>query len=389
MNPGCSGFIRLNLLVVEGAEMRWNWIGSSCAFAAMAFSAMAVEGANRWGLQMGSVELKSSGPLAFGPEGVLFIGDPKAATVVAINTGDTQKSSGAVSYNLESLDASLQKALNANSVAVQDLAVNPISGSVYLTVTATSGEKATPALVRIAATGQVQNVELSKIECATVALPNAPEDKVVNNGRRSSNPRNESITDIAFADGRLLVSGLSNGTERSNVWEIALPFTNVGAGTPVEIYHGAHGAVETSSPVRTFIPLSINGEPSILAGYTCTPLVRFSLEELKGDSKVRGTTVAELGNMNQPLDIVQYRKDGQEYLLMANTKRGVMKISTRDIGRDSGITERVGGGGTAGQDFETITGLQGVVQLDRLSDTQAVILVKNGETTSLKTIELP
>ena len=30
----------------------------------------------------------SAGPLAFGPEGVLFIGDPQGAAIFAIDTGD-------------------------------------------------------------------------------------------------------------------------------------------------------------------------------------------------------------------------------------------------------------------------------------------------------------
>ncbi len=371
--------------------MFWKtrWLGVA-AIAATIFSATNSQGANRWGLETGTVELKSAGPIAFGPDGILLIGDPKAATIFAINTEDTQKPSTALAYNIDNLDAALKEAFGGATTTVQDLAVNPLSGNLYLSVTKTEGDKTTAAIAKVTSTGKVQPVSLSKVESAKVGLPNAPEDAVVNNGRRSSNPRNESITDLAFADGRVLVSGLSNGPSRSNVWEFALPFKDIDQGTPVEIYHGAHGRVEDGAPVRAFIPLTINGEQSILAGYTCTPLVRFPLDELKGDSKVRGTTVAELGNMNQPLDIVQYRKDGKEYLLMSNTKRGVMKISTDDIGRDTGITERVGGGGTAGQKFETISGLKDVVQLDRLSETQAVVVTKSGDApAALKTVELP
>ena len=37
--------------------------------------------AELYGLTPGTVELKSAGPLAFGPSGVLFVGDAKAAKV--------------------------------------------------------------------------------------------------------------------------------------------------------------------------------------------------------------------------------------------------------------------------------------------------------------------
>ena len=48
------------------------------------------------------------------------------------------------------------------------------------------------------------------------------------------------------------------------------------------------------------------------------------------------------------------------------------------------------GGGTAGQSFETIKELDGVVQLDRLNDTHAVILVQSSPTSQdLRTVALP
>ena len=42
------------------------------------------------GMTEGAVTLKSAGPLAFAPEGILFVGDTKAASVVAIATGDSK-----------------------------------------------------------------------------------------------------------------------------------------------------------------------------------------------------------------------------------------------------------------------------------------------------------
>ena len=75
----------------------------------------------------------------------------------------------------------------------------------------------------------------------------------------------------------------------------------------MEIFHGNHGALETRSPVYTFIPYTIDNKPHVIASYTCTPLVPFSLDSLNG-SKVVGTTIAELGTGNRPLDMIRLQE---------------------------------------------------------------------------------
>ncbi|OYW13960.1 MAG: hypothetical protein B7Z55_16190, partial [Planctomycetales bacterium 12-60-4] len=144
------------------------------------------------------------------------------------------------------------------------------------------------------------------------------------------------------------------------------------------------------APIRTFVPFVIDGKPSLLAGFVCTPLVRFDLSAVQSGEKVRGTTVAELGNRNQPLDMVVYKQDGKDYLLLANSARGVMKISTADIEKNAGLTAPVGGGGTAGQPYETIDSLAGTIQLDKLGENRAVVITQvDGGPMTLKTVPLP
>ena len=136
---------------------------------------------------------------------------------------------------------------------------------------------------------------------------------------------------MAFVNGKLIVAGLSNEEFASKLRSFPYPFAAADPGTSVEIFHGNHGQLETRSPVYTFIPYTINNKPHVIASYTCTPLVRFSLDSLNG-SKVVGTTIAELGNRNRPLDMILYKKDGREFLLMSNNSRGVMKIPTEAFG---------------------------------------------------------
>ncbi len=347
--------------------------------------------ADKWGLKTGNPELKSAGPLAFGPDGILLVGDTKAATVFAIGTGDTSGDPAKVNVNIEDLQAKVAKALGAGSkaVAINDLAVNPLSGNIYLSVSK-RGAAGLPAIVRIDASGKLSPMSLKDVGYLKATLPDAPEDKLVGEGRRRKNRRLESITDLAYTDGKVMVSGAAGGDSPSTVRQLVFPFNAADHGSPIEIYHGAHGRLENSAVARTFVPFNINGKPHLLAGFTCTPLVKFPIGSLKPGEKLRGTTVAELGNRNKPLDMIVYKQNGQEFLLLTNSSRGVMKISTKDIERSTGITKPVRGGGKAGQTYETIDELKGVVQLDRLTDERAVIITQtNGGSLNLTTISLP
>ena len=193
-------------------------------------------------------------------------------------------------------------------------------------------------------------------------------------GGRSSN-RSQSITNLAFSGGKVYVAGLSNEEFASKLRSVAgYPFTTADRGASVEILHGSHGLVETRSQFYTFVPYSVGGEPSLIAAYLCTPLVKFPVSSLTPGAKVRGTTIAELGAGNRPIDMVVYKKDGGEYLLMSNTSRGVMKIPTKDFATQAGITTPIQG--TAGIAYETIKSMTGIQQLDLLDADHSIVVAK-------------
>lgn len=340
--------------------------------------------ADLYKLPVGSPELKSAGPLAFGPDGILLIGDTKAAAIVAISTGDKGGAPSSAQYDVADLPGKVAKALGVDKVQINDLAVNPESGNLYLSVMAKG-----PQIVKLTPNGEIKAVSLKDIGFSRVELPNAPEDKVSGEGPRARNNRDTSITDLAWVDGQVIASGSTSSSASSGVRALAFPFGDKNATSNLEIYHAAHARTEDNAVIRTFVPFNINGEPSVLAGFTCTPLVKFSVSEIAGTDKIKGTTVAELGNRNQPLDMIAYKQDGKDFLLLANSARGVMKVSTANIDRKDGLTAPVSGGGTAGQTYETITALQGTVQLDRLNDTHAVVLQQADGTLNLKSVLLP
>jgi hypothetical protein len=340
--------------------------------------------ANNWGLTKGNPGLKLAGPMAFGPDGILFVGDTRSATIVAIETSDTGKSESPL--KIEKVDQQIATMLGTKTddIQINDMVVNPQSGNVYFSVSRGLGPDSLPIILRADNDGKLSELELENVNHSVARLGNAPEP---GSGRRD--PRAESITDIAYLDGKLIVAGLSNEEFASKLRSVPFPFDDVDSGTSVEVYHGAHGGLETRSPVRTFVPFTIDGEPHLLAAYTCTPLVKFPVAQLVPETKkVLGTTVAELGNRNRPLDMIAYKKDGKDFLLVSNSARGVMKIDTSGLSNAEPITEKVRSE-TAGVGYDTIDELQGVEQLDKIDDGHAVVLISRDSHIDLETIHLP
>jgi len=339
------------------------------------------------GMMQGTPDLKSAGPITFAPDSILLVGDPEGSAVFAIATGDTSSGSPSSSLNIDKIDEQVAGLLGttAKGILINDMAVNPISGNLYVSVSRGRGPDASPLIVKIDSEGKLDEFRLENVPFAKAEIPNPPSPTVESRGEKL---RSQTITDLAYIDGRVFLAGLSNEEFSSRLIAIPYPFSGEIDGAAIEIYHGAHGRFETKSPVRTFVAYRVNNEPNLLAAYTCTPLVKVPVAELKAGAHVKGTTIAELGNRNRPLDMIVYQKDGKDYLLLANNSRGVMKIPTDGAANAQGIVEPVKG--TKGLGYDTIAHLKGVVQLDKLDDGHAVILTQGQDgALDLATIELP
>jgi hypothetical protein len=334
-------------------------------------------------LTKGTPELKSAGPLAFGPEGILFVGDMQGATIFAIATEDTTELKKFDKVKVEALNEKIANLLgiDAKQLLINNMATNPISGNVYFSVSRGKGPDAKPAIVRVDPKGKITEFSLKDVKFSSVKLTN-----VADSGAK----RQESITQVAFVKDRVYVAGLSNEDFASKLRSIPFPFKDADKGTSIEIFHGAHGKIETASPVRTFVAVEIKGETNILAAYTCTPLVRIPVANLKPGEKVHGSTVAELGSGNRPLDMIIYEKGGKEFLLLANSKHGILKIPTEGIDKVDSIEKPVGQNKTAGQKAEKIDSMPGVLHLDKYGKELCVVL-KTGKEGALdfEAVELP
>jgi hypothetical protein len=322
-------------------------------------------------LTSGKAQLKSAGALAFGPDGVLFVGDSIGGDVVALDTNDRAAPHSSVKIDVQGVDVKIAALVGVtpDQIMINDLRVNPISKNVYLSASRGRGPEAMPLVVRVNGSGEVSLLSLDNIPHSAVNLMDAPASDP--SARR--NPRMMTITDMNYINGNLIVAGLSNEEWSSALRSIPFPFKTAKEGATLQIWHSSHGQYETQSPVRTFVPFTISGQQYILAAYTCTPLVKIPVSDLQPGAKVKGVTIADLGSGNQPLDMVPYKKDGHDYILIANSSLGLLKLKADNLEGykpiDSPTVTDV-----AGVPYEKLASIKNVQQLAQLDDSDAVIL---------------
>lgn len=304
-------------------------------------------------MQVGNVEMASAGALALGPDGVLFVADSKGAAVWAIEVGAPAATAGEF-QTVEDLDEKIAAMLGTGprDISIQDLAVQRESGRAFVSVMRGRGDNAKPVVLSVAKDGKIAEVPLRGIKHARLALTDQP---AADAKMYRWDSRSLTVTDLEFIDGELFIAGLSNEEFASVLRRVPFPFTAKTVATGLEIFHGAHGEWETFAPVFSFIPYDLGGKTHLLAGYLCTPLVTFPLDEVRQKERLRGKTIAELGFGNIPTDIVAYERRGKRYVLINNSARGLMRFEGADIDAAAaadGIAERVGPG--AGVEFSQL-----------------------------------
>jgi hypothetical protein len=333
-------------------------------------------------------DLKSAGTLAFGPNNVLFIGDSQSAAVFAVDVRDEGKDASAEPVRLAGIDTKIAALLGttADAVVINDMAVHPESQNIYLAVSRGKGNDARPVLLRANRKGELQEVALEGVAFSKVSIANPPE--VGSKMPWGADKRRMTITDLAFADGELLIAGLSNTEFASTLRRAPYPFQQTMAVNTLEIYHTSHDKYETQSPIESFLPFTISGKPSLVAGYGCAPIASFSLADLKTKQHLRGTTLAELGGGNRPLDMVAFTKEGQRRLLIANSDRTLMSMSAKDIEKATPMTKPVDAAYVSGGVPYVSIAQIGITQLDNLNDGFVVVVQRdiNDGTLNLRSI---
>ena len=326
---------------------------------------------------------ESAGALAFGPQGVLFVGDSLGAAVFAFEIRDEVKDEKAEAITVEGIDRRIASLLGTtpDQISINDLAVHPASQHVYLSVSRGKGNDARPALLRVTRGGSMEAIDLTKTPFTKVAVKNPP-------ARGAKTPwgwdlRQMSITDLTWTDGELLIAGLSNSEFASTLRRTPYPFREGLDVSTLEIFHTSHNKYETQSPITSFLPLTLSGKPSLLAGYGCAPIAFFRMADLRSKPHLRGTTVAELGGGNRPLDMIAFDKAGKQRVVIANSDRTLMTMSAEDIEKAEPMTTAVSAAYvSAGVPYVSIAEV-GITQLDDLNPKFVVVVQREIEDGSL------
>lgn len=348
--------------------------------------------------------LSSAGALAFDDGNVLFVGDGKAGLVHAFDLstsvadqseyqlGRAQTFEGRTIFNNLDMEIAGLLGVEASDVVINDMVVHKPSKQIFLSVHRGEGPDAEAVIVSVNK-GALDLVDLSAAEHSSISVGPVPTETNFEFGQSLNSL---AITDIDYYNGELLVAGLSNEEFSSKLRRIAFPFTNEVSSTSIEIWHAVHAQYETRAPIISQTVAVLNGEPTLIAVYACTPIVRIPLADLKDGAEIRGTMIGEMGFGNTPIDIVPYTNawDGSSNVVVTNTNRSAAALNVEAV---AAAEEMPHGEGiqpvfsTAGV-YQFPLPMSGTMHLDTLDENYAVVVRRSPEDTrniQLHTLPLP
>ena len=326
--------------------------------------------------------------LAFGSDNVLFIGNSKDAMLHAVKTVAT-KLENPVPFNMEGFDVILSEKLGIQprDVIVQEMKIHPVSQEAYVAVRMGHQPNAESVIAIVnPATSDIRFLEVNSSNSTSTSIKNPASSELVFWKEIPASAL--TITDIDYNDGYVYVAGLTNSEFASTLRKIKYPFDNTQESVnSIEVYHAVHTQNETRAPIRTMLFDEVNGQSTLLASYTCTPLVTIPTTEIKTGAAIKGKTIAELGYGNTPIDMLVVNTQGfdgsmTKNLLVTNKNRGGTIIPFASI--EAGAK----GKGMLGQQAMFAMGLEGmneiptanVMQMDIQNQQMLGIVRRNIET---------
>jgi hypothetical protein len=339
-------------------------------------------------MHTGAVQLQSAGVMHFSSDGTLFLADPSAAAVYAIDVAEAHRDTSRTGVRIDDVDVKIAAALGTtrDEIRIVDMAAHPRSQTLYFSLTRGRGNDAVPLLVSVTKVEETVTIlPLERIRHARAAIPNPPGlDAKTSWGAPR---RTFSVTDIALVDGEVYLAGLGNEEFASTLRRLPYPFAGKATATTLEMYHTSHDKYETASPIESFVPITLAGTPSLVAGYGCSPIVTVARAELTDRKHVRGKTVAELGGGNRPFDMIRYTNPkGKEYILVANSNRTLTRLDPAEIAAATPMTTSVTQAWQpAGVGYLPVA-VVGVLQLDNYNANNVVMLKRNIEDGSLDVV---
>lgn len=343
----------------------------------------------------GKVPLKSVQVLSFAPEGILLIGDGRGGQILAVKTGDIEPVP-AIQEKIPNIQAKFAARIGttAEQIKIEDFAVNPVSNRAYFAILKQDDKQ--PIILTLDGSGKIEEFNLDKV--TYVRLPLATE----------AGGQVRRLGDVAWAEDRVIASAGTAEEFGSKIYSIKAPLEHEAAGVlaSAETYHVSHRRWETKAPMSALVPYKEGEQMYVVGAFACTPVVKYPLDSVVAEAKVKGQSMLELGSGNRPLDMVVYRKGDKEYVL-ANTFRfhherrpfgpspyWAVRIERSVLDGSENVNEnaarRLKGTEPALEQVQMIESLHGVVHLDRLGDDQLLVLrAGSGEQLDLETVPLP
>lgn len=330
--------------------------------------------------------LASAGALAFDNGDTLFVGDTKAGLVHAFDLagqltdqsdyqpGRAQTFEGRTIIDKLDVEIAALLGVEAAEILINDMVVHKPTRQIFLSAHRGRGPDAEAVVIAVNH-GALELVDLSAAGHSAMSVGSVPVAETLEFGQ----PLNAlAITDIDYYNGELFVAGVSNEEFSSKLRRIPFPFTDEISVSSIEIWHAVHAQYETRAPIISQTVAELDGVPTLIAIYACTPIVRIPLAELKDGAEVRGTMIGEMGFGNTPLDIVPYVNawDGSSNVVVTNTNRSAAALTLDAVANADPMPH-----GDGVQPVFSVAGvdqfalpMSGTMHLDTLDDTYAVVV---------------
>jgi hypothetical protein len=338
----------------------------------------------------GNPKLKTIEAIRFGPSGLLIIGG--GSDIVTVDTGDTKETTW-TKTEIANIDETLagKLGLKAKDIEITRIAINPASKKLYAAVRSLKANQSV--ILTIDGDGKVGEFSLEDVKYTKYPLT-VKESAITK------------VNDVIWAGGRIVAATQATDKFASRVFTIY-----PGKGSTsffTETFHTGHNAIETKAPIRCLMTYDENSKANIVGSFTCTPLVRYPLDDTQPDVKVKGTTVVELGQGNTPRSMFGYEKDGKKFILVnagRNNKQPAPKIGLPNaywcakvdhtllketVNVNENAPWRVGKGAASLADRVFVAkDYFGTTHMDQLDATRAIVIRDVDKTVSLNVLTLP
>ena len=337
----------------------------------------------------GNPKIKKIESIAFAPKGVLLIAGN--SQVVAVETGDVKETTW-TKTEIPAIDQLLAAKLGSTAKDIQILkvAVNPASHKAYISVRSLKANQ--DVILTVDGAGNVAEFSLENVKYNRYPL--AVGDKAVT-----------LITDICWSGNRIFAATQASDVFASRVFSIDPNLKGAFASIGTETYHVGHGKWETKAPIRCIMPYEENGKANVVGSFTCTPIVKYSVDDVSSKPAVKGVSVVELGTGNTPRSMFGYENGGKKYVLInvaRNNKKPafdfpsgywVARVDAELLKETTAVNEkapwRVGGKVSAGDRVSVAKDYFGVHQMDKLDATRAVVIREEKDGFALRVLPLP